>query len=119
MNADKFKIQAYSGGPEYEFFNRTPFIRRADIELGRDKEFQGMSHRNKSITQSIAMCALAARKEGLGDVLDLPERLTVATCDEFAEEYAITLETAEIPTGEQGGAEVEDENPTGTPGATS
>ena len=123
MQAGRFTIQAYDGGPEHEFFNRMPYSRRAEIELQGDPEYKKLSKYTKNGILTIGCCILAARKDGLAGEVNLPDELTVASCDAFSEEYAIELSYVEIPKKRGGGSEAveggADENPTVTPRATS
>lgn len=111
MKAGMFTVQSYDGGPEHSFFNRQPYVRRAEIELMRDKEYQKLDNDSKTVIKSVGMCILSARKAGLSGSLNIPDKLTVETCDEFEEEYCISFGAGDIPNG----FEVVDENPTGTP----
>lgn len=113
MKAEQFTLQSYEGGPEYRFFNRMPFVLRADIELAGDTEFEALSPVAKASVRAVAMCVLAVRKEGLAKKLGAPGKLTVDSLMAFAENYMIEVKSdAEIPTGED-----VVENPTGTPAA--
>lgn len=115
MKADKFTIQPYAGGEEREFFNRLPFQRRAEIELQTDPAYRKLGKFEKNMVVSVGMCILAARYEGLAGEFDVPDSLTVESCDEFAIKYAITIGSAEIPHD----ADAETVNPTDTQGETS
>ena len=111
MKAGIFTVQSYDGGPEISFFNRQPYVRRAEIELMADKAYQKADDPTKAVARSVGMCILAARKKGLSDALGLPDRLTLASCEDFEERYYIEYGSGEIPTG----FEVVDGNPTDSP----
>ena len=111
MQASQFTVQSYDGGPEYRFFNRLPHLRRAEIELQRDKAYKNLDKQTQAFIKGVGNCILSARAAGLGADLGLPDSLTLGTCEEWACLYNLAVDEAEIP-----GAEVaEDANPTGTP----
>lgn len=111
MKAEQFIVQSYEGGPERRFYNKVPYLMRADIALSEDPEYEGLSVIHRGIVRGTAMCIIAARAEGLAEVLKTPRKITVDSCLEFAERYLVSTESdAEIPS-EEGVVE----NPTGTP----
>lgn len=105
MKSSKVTIQNYSGGPERSFFLRQGLVRLASIELMRDEAYKKLPKDEKGYYVSVASVMRCAAYEGLMDGAEI----TVAACDAFSIEYAMTVEDSEIPTGEV------EENPTGTP----
>lgn len=111
MKTEQFIVQSYEGGPERRFYNKVPYLMRAEIELAKDPEYEGLSVIHRGIVRGTAMCIIAARAEDLADVLKTPKKITVESCLEFAERYLVSTDgDAEIPADED-----VVENPTGTP----
>lgn len=113
MKADKFIVQSYDGGPEYEFFVRTPFYIRSDIALSRIAEFKSMPPMSQANVRAIAQCILAVQYEGKAAEMDAPDTITIDNCLEFASRYRIDM-VSDVEL-----SKVADENPTVTRGERS
>ena len=112
MQAMRFTAQPFDGGPEVSYYEIPPARLRAAAAFKGDPAYEELDQSTRNYMIGTAFAILSAKGRGLSAALDLPERVTVASCEEFATKYMIAAADSELST--ERGEDVE-ENPTGTP----